>query len=78
MNFLEKVNTRYKITASEDSTFIIKKGLNFWTVKSWNDEYPSAKIFKTEQEALKEKKTVLKGNGDIWKDYGYEHEEQVS
>jgi hypothetical protein len=74
MSFIGKVKNA--ILAS-DTTYIIKKGSNFWTGKSWNDEYPSAKIFKKEQEARKEKNTVLKGAGEIWKDYGFEHEELI-
>jgi len=60
-----------------DATYIIKKESTFWTGKNWNDEYPSAKIFKKENEARKEKNLVLKGIGDIFKDYGYESEECI-
>ena len=61
----------------QKTTYVIKKENDFWTGKGWSDEYPDAKIFKTEQDAVKEKKTALKGVGDIWENYGYENEEVV-
>lgn len=72
-NYVRKSDLK-NILAGEDTTYVIKKGSKFWTGKIWSDEYPDAKIFKKEKDALTEKKTALKGVGDVYKDYGYEHE----
>jgi hypothetical protein len=70
--------SRVELKAAEESKYVIKKDSKFWTGKGWNDEYPEVKIFKKEKEAVKERDTVLKGQGDVYKDYGYEHEEIVA
>lgn len=67
----------HKVLAAQ-SEYVIKKGAKFWTGQGWSDEYPDAKVFRNENDAKKVRDTVLKGAGDIYKDYGLEHEDIVA
>jgi len=64
-----------KIVAKADEYIIKDKDL-FWTGTNWHKEYPEAKIFKTEKDAVKEKETKAK-KGSVIQDYGYENEKVV-